>query len=69
MLLELTLMKADPDFGNAGDKVMVSETYVVGVAKAPQGSKVFIDMSDLDTFKTLYIRETYENWYVLRLNP
>ncbi len=69
MLLEVTLMKKDPEFGNPGEKVMVSETYIVGVAKQPQGSKIFIDMSDLNKFKTLYIRENYENWYTLKLNP
>jgi len=70
MLLELTLLKDDKDFGPKGSKVMISDSYVVGVTNNPngRGSKLFVDMSDLETFKTLFVKESYEKWHLLRLN-
>lgn len=70
MLLELTLIKDDKDFGLKGSKVMISDGYVVGVTNNPngKGSKIFVDMSDLETFKTLYVKESYTKWHMLRLN-
>jgi hypothetical protein len=69
MLLELTLTEDDEDFGHFGEKIMINDAYVVGVMKEGNGSKVLIDMSDLEKFKTLHVAEPYHNWYILRLNP
>lgn len=69
MLLELTLTKDNDVFGPEGTKFMLNDGYVVGVAKDGSGSKVFVDMSDLEPFITVYVKEAYEKWYILRLNP
>jgi len=69
MLLELTLTQDDEDFGVAGTKFMLNDSYVVGVSPWDNGSKVLVDLSDLAKFKSLYVKETYETWYIIRLNP
>ena len=72
MLLELTLKQENEFFGPAGSKVMLNDSYVVGVTKnddGAEGSKVFVDLSDTNEFITLYVRQAYETWYLLRLNP
>lgn len=69
MLLEVTLTQDDNEFGPTGTKVMVNDAYVVGVSRHDGGSKIFVDLSDLQSFKTLYIQESYEQWFILRLNP
>ena len=69
MLLELTLSQDDEDFGQEGDTFMLSDSYIVGVARDGEGSKLHVDMSDTDKFKTIFVKERYELWYELRLNP
>ncbi len=69
MLLELTLTQDDDDFGLEGAKIMLNDSSVVGVSPDGSGSKVFVDMSDLAKFKTLHVKQSYEQWYILRLNP
>lgn len=69
MLIELTLTQDDEDFGAAGTKIMLSDDYVVGVTPDGSGSKIFVNLSDLAKFKTLYVAEAYETWFLIRLNP
>ena len=69
MLLELTLTEDSDDFGPAGTKIMLNDGYVIGVAPDGNGSVVHVDMSDLGKFITLHVKEAYERWYILRLNP
>lgn len=69
MLLELTLTQDNDVFGPEGTKIMVNDSYVVGVAPNGSGTKVFLDMSDLEPFITVYVKEAYSKWYILRLNP
>ncbi len=69
MLLELTLTQDDEDFGPEGTKIMLNDSSIVGVSPNGSGSKVFVDLSDLDKFKTLYVKQPYEQWYILKLNP
>jgi len=69
MLLEITLTKDDVDFGVKGTKIMIRDGYVVGVSPHINGSKIFIDMSDVNKFKTLYVKESYNKWKILKLNP
>lgn len=71
MLLELTLVEDDDDFGLAGSKFMIGYGYVVGVGIDPSTgkTKIHVDMSDQDIFKTILVEEPYERFYIMRLNP
>jgi len=69
MLIECKLTRDDPHFGKAGTKVMINDGYIVGVTSHSSGSKVFVDLSDLEVFKTLYTNFEYKDWYILKLNP
>ncbi|MCK5602500.1 hypothetical protein KAR91_11535 [Candidatus Pacearchaeota archaeon] len=69
MLLELTLTEDDEDFGPEGTKILMNDSYVVGVVQHGNGSKILVDLSDLEKFKTLYVKQAYTTWYMLRLNP
>lgn len=69
MFLELTLAKDDDNFGPFGTKVMINDAYIVGVTGSETGSKVLIDMSDLEKYKSIHVSEPYSKWRILRLNP
>jgi hypothetical protein len=69
MLLELTLTEDDEDFGLEGTKILLNDSYIVGIMEHGNGSKILVDMSDLAKFKTLYVKQKYSTWFMLRLNP
>ena len=69
ILLELTLAKPNENFGEAGDKIMLSASYIIGIAPHTTGARVHVDMSDLEKFITLYVKEEYDKWKILKLNP
>lgn len=63
MLIELELTKDDDDFGPAGSKIMINDSCVVVVLKHKNGSKIHVNLSNLENPKTLYVEEKYELWY------
>jgi len=69
MLLGLTLTEDDDDFGKEGTKILLNDAYVVGVMQHGTGSKILVDLSDLAKFKTLYVKQAYSTWFMLKLNP
>ena len=69
MLLELKLTKDDEDFGPEGTEILLHEKYIVGVSRHGNGSKILVNLSDLKKFKSIYVSQPYQQWYVLKFNP
>ena len=70
MLLEVTLARDDEDFGLQNTKVLMNLSNVVGITKdANGGSVLHVDLSDLGKFKKIYIKEDYDRWNIIKLNP
>ena len=69
MLLEITLSRDDDNFGEKGSKVLINDSYVVGITSDDGGRAIIhVDLSDQELYTKLYTEETYEKWYALRLN-
>lgn len=69
MLLEVKLAKDHAQLGSRGDSILVNDGYIVAVKKAGDGTSImYLDLSDLGSFSEVYIEESYEGWYMLRLN-
>ena len=69
MLLEVVLAQTDANLGPKGSKILINDSYIVAIKKNDDGKAVlFVDLSDLGKFTEVYVEESYESWYMLRLN-
>lgn len=70
MLLEVTLSRNDEDFGLQNSQIMINLGNVVAITKDEGSGSIFhVDLSDLGKFKKIYVKETYDRWFAIRLNP
>ncbi len=70
MLLEVVLSREDEDFGPAGSDVLVNDSYIVAIKRDgdTNNSVLYLDLSDIGKYTKIYVEESYEKWYMLRLN-
>ena len=70
MLLEVTLRQDDEDLGSEGDNILLNFGNVVAISKEENDKAiVHLDVSDLGKFRKVYIKERYQDWNILKLNP
>jgi hypothetical protein len=69
LLLKVKLTKDNAQFGTAGQYVLISANYVVGISPNGTGSKITVRMGD-GNLSILEVKELFDtNWKIVTLNP